>query len=338
VRSGAAGVRGGNLRAQALVAERLHEARGLGLALAELIDEPEAFVQALREGFERLADEAYTSEMARVAPTPDRVLPVRGPLQAAVATQLRRPLRASSSASALWLAQRLAVEPEREIRLFSQIALRRSLPDDPERSWQLMRRLARAAADWISVDSLAALYAQGILAEPYRWAELEQLVYSSDRWERRLVGATVATMPHELPRQRRRELASAPALMLIKSLLGDAEADVQKSLSWALRSWWEVDPAGTGDLLRAEATAARATNDGHRAWVLRDALTLPTLDPGLAGEIRSRLEGIRRSPGAAPSSIAADVVGRFGRLDELTESAINQQGQRMDRSGLRGNL
>lgn len=318
-----------SLRAQALVAERLPEARGLGLALAELIDEPEEFVQALREGFDRLADEAYASEMARVAPTPDPVVPVRGPLQAAAAAQLRRPLRTASSSSALWLAQRLAIEPEREIRLFSHVCLRRSLPDDPERSWQLMRRLARAAADWISVDSLATLYAQGILAEPYRWAELEQLVYSNDRWERRLVGSTVATMPHELPRHGRRELASAPALTLIKSLLGDAEADVQKSLSWALRSWWEVDPAGTSELLRAEATQARATNDGHRAWVLRDVLTLPALDAGLTRAVRTSLEGIRRARGAAPTSIAADVVGRFGRLDELAESAINQQGQRM---------
>ena len=72
--------------------------------------------------------------------------------------------------------------------------LRRSLPDDPERSWQLMRRLSRASADWISVDALAGLYAQGILAESFRWAELEQLVYSADRWERRLVGSTVANV------------------------------------------------------------------------------------------------------------------------------------------------
>ena len=37
--------------------------------------------------------------------------------------------------------------------------------------------------------------ARGSCNEPYRWAELEQLVYSPSRWERRLVGSTIATMP-----------------------------------------------------------------------------------------------------------------------------------------------
>jgi hypothetical protein len=48
--------------------------------------------------------------------------------------------------------------------------------------------------DWIEVDALAQAWAVGILAEPFRWAELEQLVYSSDAMERRLVGSTLATM------------------------------------------------------------------------------------------------------------------------------------------------
>ncbi len=60
---------------------------------------------------------------------------------------------------------------------------------------------SRETTDWVSVDVLAGLYAQGILAEHFRWAELEQLVYSADRWERRLVGSTVANVPHGLPRR-----------------------------------------------------------------------------------------------------------------------------------------
>ena len=36
----------------------------------------------------------------------------------------------------------------------------------------------READDWITVDTLATPSARGILLEPYRWAELEQLVYS----------------------------------------------------------------------------------------------------------------------------------------------------------------
>ena len=69
-------------------------------------------------------------------------------------------------------------------------------PSETERTWQLLRRAAREAGDWITVDSLAHPYGKGIVAEPYRWAELELLVYSPSRWERRLVGSTIATMPH----------------------------------------------------------------------------------------------------------------------------------------------
>jgi 3-methyladenine DNA glycosylase AlkD len=320
-------------RAQAFVAERLPEARGLGQALADLIDEPEEFVSVLRDGLGSLADPAYAAEQERVAPGSGAVFGVRNPLTAAIARQLRQPLRESSSASALWLAERLSAEEERELVLFSHVALRRSLPDDPERSWQLMRRLARKASDWISVDSLAELYAAGVLLERFRWAELEQLVYSTDRWERRLVGATVARLPFELPRKDRRRLADSSGLTLIKSLLGDAEPDVQKALSWALRSWNEVDRPGVATLLRTEADTAVAANDGNRAWVLRDALTWPGLDPALVKEVRSRLEGIRRRPGEPSSSSAAEVTKAFKGLDQMADQAIAMQGERQRLAG-----
>ena len=226
------------MRAAALVAERLPQARGLGLALAELIDDPESFTRTLTEGLEQLADEAYAIEQERVAPGSGAVIGTRWPLVHAVERALRRPLGESSSSSALWLAQRLAASEYREVRLFSLPCLERSLPDDPERSWQLMRRLGRGARDWISVDTLASVYAQGILLEPFRWAELEQLVYSKQNMERRLVGATLARMPYEIQggAGRSEALDAGRALELISMLMGDADDQVQKALSWALGS------------------------------------------------------------------------------------------------------
>lgn len=313
------------------MAERTPEARGLGQALAELIDDPEAFVDVLREGFERLADDAYAVEQERVSPGAGPVLGVRWPLVDAVAGQLRQPLRESSAASALWLAQRLARADEREIRLFSHVALRRSLPDDPERGWQLVRRLARAAPDWISVDSLADLVALGILFEPFRWAELEQLVYSENRWERRLVGSTIARLPHQLPRHQRASLAETPALTIIKTLIGDADEQVQKALAWALREWVAVDPQGVHAVLRDEAETAARTTDGHRAWVVREAL--PAQPQALAAQLRGLLEGVRRHADAPSSSTAAAIAAGFaGDSDELRELAdrvLESQGQRM---------
>jgi 3-methyladenine DNA glycosylase AlkD len=319
-------------RARAFVAEKTPQAQGMGRALAELIDDPESFLAVLRGGFAQLSDPVYAAEQERVAPGSGAVFGVRWPLVNAVAGQLRRPLAESSSASALWLAQRLAVADEHELRLFSHVPLRRALIDDPERSWQLMRRLAHDASDWIAVDSLAHLYAQGLLAERFRWAELEQLVYSAQRWERRLVGSTVATIPFRLPRHRRTELAVTPGLTLIKSLLGDAEPDVQKALSWALRSWYGVDTRGVEALLRAEANAARQTADGHRAWVLRDALTLPQLDLFVAADVRAELAGIRRRRGAPSTSTAAAAAAAFRGLDELADRALAEQGERMARA------
>jgi hypothetical protein len=191
-----------------------------------------------------------------------------------------------------------------------------------------MRRLAHAAHDWIRIDELAELYAKGILLEQFRWAELEQLVYSSDKWERRLVGSTVARLPFELPKPSRSTLNNTPALTLIKSLIGDAATDVQKSLSWALRSWNEVDQAGVEALIREEASTAHSTDDGHRAWVLRDALTWPGTNAAFADEIRQSLEGIRKRPDAPSTSAASEVAGAFAEYAGLSDQAIAIQGER----------
>jgi 3-methyladenine DNA glycosylase AlkD len=316
-------------RAQALVAERLPAARGLGESLGELVDQPEEFVAAAREGLTALADEPYRAEQARVAPgTGAAVFGVRNPLLAAVARQLRASLKQGSDASALWLAERLVIEPEREFTILAHTCLMRSLPTDPERTWQLMRKLAHAAHEWISVDSLAELYASGILRESYRWAELEQLVYAASRWERRLVGSTVARLPYELGRAERHRLLNTPALKLIAALIGDAEPDVQKALSWALRSWLEVDPNGVRELIRAETADALRTNDGHRSWVLRDALTAPAIDPSFAAEVRAQLEGVRRDARQPSTSQAAQTARGFAGYERLADAALEQQGVR----------
>lgn len=320
-------------RANAFVAEHATEAQGLGRNLADLVEEPEAFVTVLREGLARLADEEYAAAQERIVPGTGPIFGVRSPLLAAMSRQIRPALKEAPASIALWLAERLADEQERELVLFSYVALERALPADPERSWQLMRRLARQASEWVSVDELATLYAQGILRERFRWAELEQLVYSADRWERRLVGSTIARLPFELPKHRRAELATSPGLTIIKSLIGDSEPDVQKALSWALRSWNEVDEQSVNAILRDESETAARTDDGNRAWVVRDALTWPGTDPRLVADIRKSLEGVRRRPGGSSTSAASAVAGSFAGLERLTDEAIAIQGDRQRLAG-----
>ena len=297
--------------AVAFVAEKKPLAEAMGRDLAELTADPDAFANALRTGLISLSDPEYLEGQRRVAPGIGAILGVRSPLIEAIKRGFRESTRRERTSTWLFVADRLLREPELESRWFGFGLLERLIQDEPERTWQLARRAARDAADWITVDSLAHVVGKGILAEPYRWAELEQLVYSPSRWERRLVGSTVATTPF-IDRLRGREpLVARHGLGLIAQLIGDAEPDVQKALAWSLRSLTVVDREAVTTFCEAEAARAAQTADGHRAWVIRDVL--PKLDERRATAIRASLEGIRRRPGSPSTSSAAEAADRFGQ-------------------------
>ncbi len=307
-------------RAVEFVAARKPEAEALGTDLAELISDPDAFTAALRSGFERLADPEYLEGAQRVAPGIGPIYGVRWPLMAAVARGFRGATRKDPATPLLFIADRLFREERLEPRWFAFGLLERTLATETERTWQLLRRAAREADDWITVDSLAHPYAKGVNAETYRWAELEQLVFSPSRWERRLVGSTIATMTHvSLGRQHHPEVA-ARALPILAQLMGDAEPDVQKALSWAYRSLVMIDAEATAEALRAETEIAVRTDDGHRAWVIRDSLS--KLDPALAAELRERLAGIRKRPHAPSTSAASEAAARFAGPAGLPDPAM----------------
>jgi len=298
------------VEANAFVADRRPDAEALGRRVAAELGDPEAFTRMLRAGLDDLADPAYLEGQRRIAPGIGALHGVRWPLIEAVKRGFREATRRERTSDWLFVADRLLREETLEERWFAFGLLERLIVDDTERAWQLLRRASREAGDWITVDSLAHPVGKGILNEPYRWAELEQLVYSPSRWERRLVGSTIATMPHVDHRRGRDPEVASHALGLIRDLIGDDEADVQKALAWALRSMAGVDLAATTAFLRQEAETAATTEDGHRAWVIRDALI--KLDPADAEAIRSRLEGIRRRAGAPSTSRAAEAATRFG--------------------------
>jgi 3-methyladenine DNA glycosylase AlkD len=303
-------------RAVAFVAAHRDAAEALGESLADLTNEPDAFASALTRGLAELADPDYLAGQQRVAPGIGDVHGVRWPLLAAVERGFRQATRNDRPTTLLFIADRLFRERELEARWFAFGLLERTLPVDTERTWQLLRRGAREAGDWITVDTLAHPYGKGIAAEPFRWAELEQLVYSPSRWERRLIGSTIATMTHVDRRRGRDPQVAVNALPLLGQLMGDAEPDVQKALSWAYRSLTVIDPDAVVAALRAEADRAAADDDGHRAWVIRDTLT--KLDPAIADELRTRLAGIRKRSGAPSTSAAADTAARFGALPDPT--------------------
>ena len=295
-----------------VLAERETRASELGAALAELIHEPPVFATSLHDAFAELADPEYRAGQAFVAPGIGPTHGVRTPLQVNLRRAFEKASRRASPSELLLVCDRLLHEPEREARWFAISTLQRTLPSDPERTWQLLRRAASEADDWITVDDLAHPYGKGILAEAYRWAELEQLTVSPSRWERRLVGSTIATMPFVNRRLGRSPEVPAKALPLLGTLIGDAEPDVQKSLSWAYRSMAIVDRAATTAALEREAATAAEGDDGNRAWVIRDSLS--KLDPHDATRIREQLAKVRRRAGAAPTSTASELAGRFAEM------------------------
>jgi 3-methyladenine DNA glycosylase AlkD len=301
-------------RAIAFVADRRGSAEALGVALSDWVNDPDGFAARLREGLATLADPEYLDGQRRIAPGIGALFGVRWPLLAAAQRGFRHATRRVSATPLLFVADRLYREPELEIRWFAFDILARTLEADAERTWQLMRRAAREAGDWITVDSLAYPYRAGIEREPYRWSELEQLVYSPSRWERRLVGSTIATIPHGGRRAEHDPELPRHALALLGQLIGDAEPDVQKALSWAYRSLARVDQAATTAALLAETETAVAGADGHRAWVIRDSLS--KLDPSTADRLRGRLAGIRKRPHAAATSRASEISARFGELPD----------------------
>lgn len=300
-------------RAVAFVAARRAGAEELGAQLADLVGDPDELIAELRRGLNGLADPEYVTGQKFVAPGIGEVLGVRWPLLSAIGRTFRQATRRDSPAPLLFVAERLYRETPLEFRWLAFGILERLLEAEPERAWQLLRRGAREAADWITVDTLAHPYGRGILLEPYRWAELEQLVFSTSRWERRLVGSTVATMPFIDRRAGGVPEVASHGLGLVGDLIGDAEPDVQKALAWALRSLVVVDAPAVERFCRREAIAARANNDGHRAWVVRD--TLVKLEPAVADELRDTLAGVRRRPGAPPTSRAAGTAARFSDMN-----------------------
>jgi len=301
-------------RAMAFVAAHKDDAEAIGTSLADLVGDPDAFASALRSGLDSLADPEYAEGMRTIAPGIGQVHGVRRPLLAAVARGFRNETRRDRPTPLLFVADRLFREPHLEARWFAFGLLERTLIADPERTWQLLRRAAREAGDWATVDDLAHPYGIGISAEPYRWAELEQLVYSPSRWERRLIASTIATMTHGNRRTGRGPELVPTALALLDQLMGDAEPDVQKALAWAYRSLAQRDGAATTAALRHQADIAVEHADGHRAWVVRDSLV--KLAPGDADELRARLAGIRKRAGAPSTSEAATTAARFGELPD----------------------
>lgn len=289
------------------------QARNLGRELADALTDPATFARSLCVALSTLIDPSRPTHRQRsgrqvaISPT------VPGPLVRAMGRAFLAATRDDSPATLLLAADHLLHEPGVQARRFAFNLLAGSLAREPERTWQLIRRAAREASDRTTIDMLAPTMAQGVLAERFRWAELEQLVYAPSPWERRLAASTVATMPFIDRDAGRDPEVAGRGVAILRQVIGDADPAVQQAISRAYRSLSVVDLGTTTDALREEAMVAAATGDGHRARVIRDALV--KLDGSDAAMIRAGLAGIRSRPGAPSTSRAAATSARFTGLD-----------------------
>ena len=296
-------------RAVAFVAGHRDRAEALGRALAEHAQDPARFAAATDRALRELGDPEYLEGSHGVVPGLGPTRGVRWPLLQAILRGINAATRRAAPSTLLDLAAQLLRDPNPEQHWIAFGLLDRTVRVQPERSWQLLRDAAKQAGDWATVDALAHPVGRGILAEPYRWAELEQLVYSPSIWERRLVGSTVATIPHVDRRTGREPIVVERGLSLLRELIGDDAPEVRKALSWAYRSMAQLDDQATAATLRDEARTAAATADGHRAWVIRDALS--KLPAEVADELRETLGTIRSKTGSPSTSRANAAAAGF---------------------------
>ena len=214
-----------------------------------------------------------------------------------------------------WRAPRCFAD-ERDVRLFAlPVPAPLAAPTDPSRPGSSCVAWRHGPGTGSRPTASRTLWARGILAEPFRWAELEQLVYSPRVMERRLVGATLATLPHRTPRASRASspprLASAPTRSS-GTLIGDAAGRPEGTARGRSASGRRVEPTAIAPSPARRGRHRRGPEPtAHRAWVVRDAL--PASPPPLQAELRRRL-GRRPPDRARPStSPAAALAARVRR-------------------------
>ena len=157
--------------------------------------------------------------------------------------------------------------------------------------------------------------------------------YSPSRWERRLVGSTIATMPVREPQR-------GPTAGGRAAWPGPARASSSATTSPMSRRrsrgpiarWPRVDRTATTDALDREADRAADDGDGNRSWVIRDVLTrlIPPTPSGCGRSSPGSAAG-RRGPRRRPPRRRrpASPTSRVGPPDarataDLTEGASPQ--------------
>ena len=232
---------------------------------------------SLAAAFRELADPEYRAGQAFVAPGIGPTHGVRTPLQVAVRKGFERASRRASTSELLLVADRLLREPEREARWFAITTL---AADPRGRARAHVAAAPPGGGRGRRLDHRRHARAPVRQGHPRRAVPLgraraaDRLAVALGAAARRVHDRHDAVRePQRRARARRSRRRSLP---ILATLIGDAEPDVQKALSWAYRSMAARRPPGDHGRARArgDARARRpttATAPGSSATACRSS-------------------------------------------------------------------
>ena len=292
----------------------------LGPALAEHIGDPDCFAAALARR-PRAAWPTRTTwrrAAAHRARASASIHGVRWPLLGAIERGFRSATAATNVTSLLFIADRLFREPELEARWFAfgLLDARSSATTRSGPGSSCGAPPATPATGSPSTPSPTRT-GSGILREPYRWAELEQLVFTRRAGSGASSARTIATMSVRATAARSRPRRSPSTALAARSRDLDRATPSRTSRRRSRGPIRSLAPStgrrgrrrSAGEADRAVATQRRPSGVGHpRHPVQARPASRPTIR-ALASP------GIRKRPGRAVdlASRAADRAAPLGR-------------------------
>jgi 3-methyladenine DNA glycosylase AlkD len=211
--------------------------------------------------------------------------------------------------SFLPLTQLLWDDYGREGRIVAVVAMGPMELAEPEAVVPALYGMARTCAFWEDCDQLAMKALEPVLRhDPEAWLErLAAWVSDDNKWVRRAAITAIGRLPMRHPER------AAHCVELVAPALGDADTDVKRALSFALRTCARGDTEPVTTFIRARAHLV----DADSLWVLCDVVRslwrrlLPAFS-GLLPVYRAWLE-------TAPSQAHRSVQGAIRLLEGSAE-------------------
>ncbi|HNS51466.1 MAG TPA: DNA alkylation repair protein [Anaerolineae bacterium] len=189
----------------------------------------------------------------------------------------------------------------REGRIVAVVALGPMELAEPEAVMPVLREMAHTCVFWEDCDQLAMKALEPVLRrDPGRWLDLlGAWVLDENKWVKRAGLTAIGRLPMKVAAYTERCVA------LVAPALGDADMDVKRALSFALRVCARGDP----EPVRRFVLSNQEADDVHSLWVMSDLVRSMTrsLLPEFAELLPVYQAWLRRAVPQARRSVEAAV-------------------------------